>query len=128
MARSRDAWHSAKEFHRRRSAFSSRPMSSTQAFIPISNGSALPWAELPELGRDDFIGATGAELARGGRLCSVFGVPENSDSRLVAVVAFDSENTITVGRSKPFTGSFRSLTNEYPQAHLFEREVWEQRG
>jgi Ni,Fe-hydrogenase III large subunit len=55
-------------------------------------------------------------------------VPENSATRLVAVIAFDADNTLVVGRSVPVTKSYPSLTLQHPQAHLFEREVWEQHG
>ena len=48
--------------------------------------------------------------------------------RLVAVLAFDAGNTLAVGRSQPFSGSFPALTATHPQAHLFEREIWEQHG
>ena len=44
------------------------------------------------------------------------------------MIAFDSENTLAVGRSAPVTKSYPSLTLLHPQAHLFEREVWEQHG
>ncbi|MCL4179091.1 MAG: hydrogenase, partial [Verrucomicrobia bacterium] len=63
---------------------------------------------------------------RGGRLSSLFGVAESGALRLVAVIAFDSGNTLAVGRSEPFSGSFPSLTVSQAQAHLFEREIWEQ--
>jgi len=71
---------------------------------------------------------TGSELTRGARLCAWFGVPEGGETRLVAVLAFDADNTLAVARSTPFTGSYPSLTTTHPQAHLFEREVWEQHG
>jgi Ni,Fe-hydrogenase III large subunit len=44
------------------------------------------------------------------------------------VLANDSDNALAVGRSAPITGSYPSLTPRRPQAHLFEREVWEQHG
>ncbi|MGC9942526.1 MAG: NADH-quinone oxidoreductase subunit C [Verrucomicrobiota bacterium] len=103
-------------------------MNSTCKFSLLSNGTSLPWADIAEWPADDFVDAAAAELERGGRLCAWFGVPENSATRLVAVIAFDSENTLAVGRSAPVTKSFPSLTLRYPQAHLFEREVWEQHG
>lgn len=103
-------------------------MNSTCKFTLLSNGTSLPWADIAEWPADDFVDATAAELERGGRLCAWFGVPENSATRLVAVIAFDSENTLAVGRSAPVTKSYPSLTLRYPQAHLFEREVWEQHG
>ena len=53
---------------------------------------------------------------------------EGQGTRLVAVVAFDADNLLAVGRSEPFTGAYPALTLRHPQAHLFEREVWEQHG
>ena len=55
-------------------------------------------------------------------------MPEGDAVRLVAVLAFDADSTLAVGRSTPFTGAFPSLTATHAQAHLFEREVWEQHG
>ena len=39
---------------------------------------------------------------------------------------FDADNTLAVGRSPPARGSYPALTPEHPQAHLFERELFEQ--
>jgi Ni,Fe-hydrogenase III large subunit len=76
----------------------------------------------------DFVHATGAELSRGARLCSYFGLSEGAAVRLIAVLAFDADSILAVGRSTPFISSFPSLTVTHPQAHLFEREIWEQHG
>ncbi len=103
-------------------------MNSPREFHLLSNGASIPWADVPEWPADEFVAATAAELERGGRLCAWFGVPENSATRLVAVIAFDAENTLAVGRSGPVTKNYPSLTLLHPQAHLFEREVWEQHG
>jgi Ni,Fe-hydrogenase III large subunit len=101
-------------------------MSHATPFSLLSNGGRLRWLEVPERPVEDFVAATGAELSRGARLCAWFGVPESAGLRLVAVLAFDADNTLAVGRSEPFTGSYPALTPQQPQAHLFEREVWEQ--
>ena len=101
-------------------------MNTTPEFALLSNATSLPWAEVTEWPVAALVEATAAELKRGGRLCSWFGVPEGGGVRLVAVLAFDADNTLAVGRSTPFTGSYPSLTATQPQAHLFEREVWEQ--
>lgn len=55
-------------------------------------------------------------------------MPDGTGTCLVAVLAFDADNTLAVGRSRAFTGDFPSLTVQHPQAHLFEREIWEQHG
>src|ERR1017187_1112080 len=103
-------------------------MNKTPEFALLANATSILWADVPEWPADEFIAATAAEMERGGRLCAWFGVPENSATRLVAVIAFDADNTLAVGRSVPVTKSYPSLTLQHPQAHLFEREVWEQHG
>jgi len=103
-------------------------MNPEREFLWLSNGTSVPWADVPEWPAAEFVAATAAELERGGRLCAWFGVPEISATRLVAVLAYDADNTLAVGRSAPLTGSYPSLTLRQPQAHLFEREVWEQHG
>lgn len=103
-------------------------MSATTPFALLANATRLPWAEIPSWPVVEFVAATSAELRRGARLCSWFGVAEGDALCLVAVLAFDADNTLAVGRSKPFRGSYPSLTVSQPQAHLFEREVWEQHG
>jgi hydrogenase-4 component F len=53
---------------------------------------------------------TAAELDRGARLCAWFGVPEGDATRVVAVIAFDADNTLAVGRSAPASGGYPALT------------------
>ena len=113
-------------------------MSATTTFALLANATTLPWAEVPEWPVTEFVEATATELGRGARLCSWFGVPEGGGVRLVAVLAFDADNTLAVGRSTvvepegsmPFAvaNCYPSLTARHAQAHLFEREVWEQHG
>lgn len=103
-------------------------MSASTPFALLANSTSLPWTDVPEWPVADFVRATGAEITRGARLCSLFGVPEGAAVRLVGVLAFDADSTLAVGRSTPFTGAFPSLTATHAQAHLFEREVWEQHG
>jgi Ni,Fe-hydrogenase III large subunit len=103
-------------------------MSASTPFALLANATSLPWAEVPAWPVEDLVSITAAELDRGARLCAWFGVPEAGSVRLVAVLAFDVNNTLAVARSRPFPGGYPSLTVKEPQAHLFEREVWEQHG
>ena len=103
-------------------------MNDATTFARLANGTALRWAEVPEWTAGEMVRSTAAELDRGGRLCAWFGVPDTGGVRLVAVVAFDADNTLAVGRSTPITGGYPALTATHHQAHLFEREVWEQHG
>src|SRR5581483_3449373 len=103
-------------------------MSGITPFALIANGTGVPWAEIPEWPAEEFVRVTADELRRGARLCAWFSVPEGVAVRLVAVVAFDADTTLAVGRSVPIAGSYPALTVLNTQAHLFEREVWEQHG
>ena len=103
-------------------------MNATLEFALLDNATSLPWADVPEWPMPEFVRKTAAELDRGGRLCAWFGVPEGPSTRLVAVLAFDADNTLAVARSTPVKGDYPALTATHPQAHLFEREVWEQHG
>jgi Ni,Fe-hydrogenase III large subunit len=103
-------------------------MSASTPFALLANATSLPWAEVPAWPVAEFVRATSSDMDRGARLCAWFGVREGESMRLVAVLAFDANNTLAVARSTPFTGSYPSLTANHAQAHLFEREVWEQHG
>jgi Ni,Fe-hydrogenase III large subunit len=103
-------------------------MSTSNLYTALGNAAAIPWADVPEAGVEELVAATAGELAQGGRLCAWFGVPEQDALRLVAVLGFDAENTLAVARSRPFAARCPSLTALQPQAHLFERELWEQHG
>ncbi len=107
-------------------------MNADDTLVPLANATSLPWSEVPEWPAPEFVTVVAAALERGGRLCAWFGVAEpgagSGALRLVAVVAYDAENTLAVGRSLPFSGKYPALTPRNHQAHLFEREVWEQFG
>lgn len=103
-------------------------MSASTPFSLLANATGIPWAEVPAWPVADFVSATGSEIARGARLCSLFGVADGDAVQLVAVLAFDADSTLAVGRSTPFSDAFPSITAAHPQAHLFEREIWEQHG
>ncbi len=103
-------------------------MTGTSSFALFANGTSLPWADVPEWDASELVAATAGSLDHGARLCSWFGVAEGDATRLVAVLAYDADDTLAAARSKPFTGSYPSLTPTHRQAHLFEREVHEQHG
>lgn len=101
-------------------------MSASSPFVLLANGTSIPWTDVPEWPVTEFVRVTAGELTRGARLCAWFGVPENECVRLVAILAFDADTTLAAARSTPIKGSYPALTLTHPQAHLFEREVWEQ--
>ncbi len=103
-------------------------MSVTTPFVRLSNAASLPWEDVPVWPVEVLVKNTSAELDRGGRVSAWFGVQEGDATCIVAVLSLDAEKTLLVGRSHAFTGSYPSLTLIHPQAHLFERELWEQHG
>lgn len=103
-------------------------MNVLNSFALLANGEALDWNQIPEYSLSDFIRNLSEELELGARMASFFALPEGSEKRLVAVLALDSSSVLCVSRSQPFSGSFPSLTPKYPEAHLFEREIYEQYG
>ena len=89
-------------------------MNTTPEFALLANATSLPWREIPAWPAAEFVLATAAGLTRGARLCAWFGVPESAGTCLVAVLAFDADNTLAVGRSQPFTGAYPALTITHP--------------
>jgi Ni,Fe-hydrogenase III large subunit len=94
--------------------------------VPVHNGSAVPLADVPELGVAQLRQQTIDSVAAGGRIAAFFGTPSASGRiRLVAVLAAAGGGplslcTAEVGETYP------ALTPDCPQAHLFEREIAEQ--
>ena len=84
-------------------------MNHESSFRLLTNGASVPWAEIPERPGAEFLRELGVELGRGGRLSSLFGVPEAEGVRLVAVLAFDAGNTLAVGRSQALVEGYPSL-------------------
>ncbi len=103
-------------------------MTTQPTFALLGNATSLPWTEVPEWPAADFVEVTAREISQGARLCAWFGVSEEDATRLVAVLAYDADNTLAVGRSLPVKDRYPALTPRCAQAHLFEREVWEQHG
>lgn len=103
-------------------------MSTSSGLAPLANGSSVAWTNVPCWPIGELVERTADTLKRGGRLCNWSGLLENGQVQVVSVVAFDSEATLAVGRSRPFTNSYPALTCRQNQAHLFDREIWEQCG
>ncbi|MFO1476905.1 MAG: hydrogenase [Verrucomicrobiota bacterium] len=103
-------------------------MSLETHFLPMANATRVSWPEVPETAPGLLTDAVADQIGRGARLCAWFGVPDAGGVRIVAVLAVDAENTLAVGRSLPVQGAYPALTPRHAQAHLFERELFEQHG
>ncbi len=68
-------------------------------------------------------------LSNGHRLCAYFGDRNASgETVLFAICASDRNGTLSLLRGLPHKRGFSSLASKFPQAHLFEREIYEQTG
>jgi Ni,Fe-hydrogenase III large subunit len=107
--------------------------------LPLRNGLAVASKDIPVLSPAAFRSAVIGGIGRGGRICAFFGVPLDrlkssagrgsaaGRARLFAVLAFDESGWLSAFTTDA-GASFPSLTPECAQAHLFEREIFEQTG
>ncbi len=76
----------------------------------------------PEEFRRAVLGGVGSR-----RIVAFFGRPLGERVRLYALLADDGAGTLTL-QATDVSGTFASLTPDCPQAHYFEREIFEQHG
>ncbi len=94
----------------------------------LANGQAVEVARVPRLAVADFRTALLAAVAEGRRIACLCGVPrEDGGTRLWAVLTDDRQARLHLLACDP-GGSYPALTPDCPQAHWFEREIWEQWG
>ena len=96
--------------------------------LVLRNGQAAPLARIPVLGMAEFRQAILGAVSCGERLSAFFGrrLPTGRVG-LLAVLCDDVEGTLSLLAAEP-DGDYPALTPECPQAHLFERELFEQFG
>ncbi len=100
-------------------------MSVTRPLL-VHNAHAFPLADCPVLAMEPFRRSVIDQIAESGRLVALFGhSPEPGATRLMAVLAQAQPGNLAVvacdvGREYP------AITPECPEAHLFEREIFEQ--
>lgn len=94
--------------------------------LSIHNGEAFGVADLPCATVDDFRREIVDAIRAGGRLVALT-ISGHGDGRsaLMAVVANEAEGRLDVATA-PVETEYPSLTPECPQAHWFEREIFEQ--
>jgi len=98
------------------------------AMLSLRNGQSAPLASVPVVAPPEFRQAVLRAATSGGRLASFFGrnLPSGR-AGLMAVLAHDRQGSLSLLATEPGE-SYPALTAECPQAHLFEREIFEQFG
>ena len=106
----------------------SAPTSTTSRpwLVRTRNGRVLRRADVPVSSIEVFRGALLERVAAGCRIAALFGAKGRTDGvDLWAVLADDHAGTLELALTNVTSGSYASLTPECPQAHLFEREIFE---
>ncbi|MBI2393945.1 MAG: NADH-quinone oxidoreductase subunit C [Deltaproteobacteria bacterium] len=97
--------------------------------LKVRNGRAFARADVPAIPVDEWRRAILARVAEGDRLVALFGTDGGEQGvQLWAVLAADRAGVLRLGTTTIGTtegGGYLSLTPECPQAHLFERELFE---
>ena len=109
-------------------------------FILLDNAEAISFDRVPLVSPEAFRNGVLHAVGNGARISAFFGTPEESlvlsanrkdcsagQIRLCAVLAHDAQGKLAVG-STVIDGAYPALTPDCPQAHLFERELYEQWG
>jgi len=101
---------------------------STTHTLPILNGHAFSLADCPILPIELFRREVVDSVAAGGRLSALFAYPVGSEHlRLLAAIARANRGDMAIVASD-VGGQYAAITPDCPQAHLFEREIFEQWG
>ncbi len=98
-------------------------------FFLLRNASSIANTEIPILGDVvHFIHGIGKKLQEDFRLVTYFAHRAAGKTlKLYVVLGDDKEGRLWIGATEA-PGRFPSLTPQHPQAHLFEREIYEQFG
>jgi Ni,Fe-hydrogenase III large subunit len=93
--------------------------------LEIFNGEAVPEDKCPVVPFDDFRRVVISSTAQNAHLSALFCAPAKESQRLYAVIN-DSSHTKLELIASDVGESYPSLTPDCPQAHWFEREIFEQ--
>ena len=88
-------------------------------------GTPLPLSDITLLPPVEFRADILRNVNAGWRILGLFGLPENDECALCAVLASEEQKKLYAVRTEPIQ-RYQALTPDCPQAHLFEREVFEQ--
>ncbi len=97
-------------------------------FAEIKNGGTLPLSDVTLLKDDEVFSETKRCIAGGMRILSFFAMNgKGREKDLFMILGDDEAGRIFTAQTK-VSGKYPSLTLSCPQAHLFEREIFEQHG
>lgn len=95
--------------------------------LKMRNGEAVDLSAIDRVSIAEFRQEIIRAVEAGARLVAFFGRPEGSQTQLFAIVGDPLTGTFSVFSAIAQT-SYQALTPACPQAHWFERELWEEHG
>jgi Ni,Fe-hydrogenase III large subunit len=94
---------------------------------PISNGQAVGVKDVTSMACIDFLDYVIEAVEHGVRISALFAQPRGENRvRLWAILSYDSQSLILPVHCDLESDRYASLTTYIPQAHWFEREIFEQ--
>jgi len=97
--------------------------------LDIYNGEAIPRERVPHLAFEDFRRVVIEAPGDRRRVSALFGYPSDGGTvDVLAVLAADDAGSLSVAKTTFPGDSYRSMTPECPEVHLFERELAETWG
>jgi Ni,Fe-hydrogenase III large subunit len=104
-------------------------MTAASEWLALRNAARTPLERIPRHDFGDLANHLLAAVERGERVCALFGWPRpTGGTEILAVLASDSQGLLRLAIGVVGGSSFRSLTPECPQVHMFEREIAETLG
>jgi Ni,Fe-hydrogenase III large subunit len=100
----------------------------TASLRTLYNGSAVPVAEIPCVGTNEFLQSIIDATDHGWRVVSYFGIPAPAEISLICVLGYKVESRLAATRTISADTHFPSIASLCPQVQLFEREIAEQCG
>ena len=88
---------------------------------------SVDWNDVPLLSMDELCAFTVEHCRKSWRLLALFGVPSPAGTEVVCILADASARLLDAVRARPGR-AYASMTPHCPQAHLFERELFETWG
>ena len=98
------------------------------AVLRMYNSQAMALQDIPLFSFDEFRGQAVRAIQKDARVVSFFGYPAEGEAMtLTMVLAYDKEGCLEIF-STSVKDVYPALTNQIPQVHWFEREIFEQWG
>ncbi len=112
----------------------SRRMNEQRVALRGRNGEAVPLRDVPEVPPAEFKRVCVELCSRGRRLAALFALPLEAreppgNREILAVLTDDVRGSLGFLRTRvPRSGRYPALSSDVAQAHLFERELFEEEG